>query len=300
MEVCVETLLLDRADARFRGELLARLGGLQVGQRLRLADALSGLPSRQGPGADALHPQPALTQFANCSIRAADVDEDTRTVALSFSSEQPYERWWGVEILGHAPGEVDMSWIASGRAPVLSDHDPRRQVGVVAKARIGNDRRGKASVRFSRGARADEEYQDVLDGVRVNVSVGYEIRELELVKQDGELKTYRVTDWRPIEVSLVSIPADTTVGVGRQAQQPKDARTKVQASASGVKIMETNDVISERERASSIMQLATRHNLRELGERAIAGGTSLELFRGLVLDHLHQQGSDRPGGRQLS
>jgi hypothetical protein len=55
----------------------------------------------------------------------------------------------------------------------------------------------------------------VLDGIRRNASVGYVIHELVLEKQEGDLYTYRVTDWEPLEGSLVSIPADPSVGVGR-------------------------------------------------------------------------------------
>src|SRR5262245_27593761 len=114
------------------------------------------------------------------------VNKDARTVELSFSSERAeVPRWYGLEILGHGSGECDLSFLASGRAPLLVDHNRREQIGVVESARIDNaDRTGRAVVRFGKGARADQEFQDVVDGIRTNISCGYEVKELQLVKAD--------------------------------------------------------------------------------------------------------------------
>jgi hypothetical protein len=60
----------------------------------------------------------------------------------------------------------------------------------------------------------------VLDGIRVNASVGYIIHDLVLEKQEEDVATYRVTDWEPLEGSLVAVPADPTVGVGRELEPP--------------------------------------------------------------------------------
>lgn len=298
-----------RADARGRAELLAALATLQIGQRLCVAEVTRAVevdPDAGGiGGGERATPVPDLIEYTTGAIRAAEIDEETREVDVSFSSETPYLRWWGEEILGHADGECDLSWLASGRAPVLADHDPGTQIGVVRSALIGRDRRGRSRWRFGKSARAEQELQDVKDGVRVNVSVGYEIRELELVKQEGDVRTYRVTDWAPLEESTVSIPADMSVGIGRSAVEdlplpkPRKERTmdktddpvdleKVRAEAREAAIK------GEHERAKAIMALATRHNMRELGDKAIADGVSLELFRGCMLDELHKKGSDKP------
>lgn len=303
---------LDRASETFRTEFRAALEQLQVGERIRVGDVVGALPSSQ-PAQGERAEQPAVVQFLGSRIGREAIDEEGRTVALSFSSEEPYERWWGIEVLGHQRGEVDINWVGSGRAPLLADHDTRQQIGVVLSAELGTDRRGLASVRFGKNARAQQEWQDVLDGVRVNVSVGYEIRELELVKQEGEVKTYRVTDWQPLEVSLVSIPADMTVGVGREGGLELNPPAVVPAAAKPVKLKETAmpeitlaDVTvaetaareaaqkTERERAAGILELGTRHNMRQIAEEHIHKGTSLELFRGLMLDELHKRGSDKP------
>lgn len=145
------------------------------------------------------------------------VDADSRTVKLAFSSEEPYDRWWGREILDHGKKSVRLDRIKSG-GPLLCDHDARDIVGVIESVSIDGDLVGRAVVRFGKSERAEEVYQDVLDGIRRNISVGYVIHKAQLVETGDEaIETYRVDDWEPYEVSLVSIPADTTVGVGRAA-----------------------------------------------------------------------------------
>jgi HK97 family phage major capsid protein len=136
---------------------------------------------------------------------------------FSFSSEEPYERWFGIEVLGHDDGEVRMDWINSGNAPLLLQHDHDRQIGVIESARINNGR-GTAVVRFGKSALAQEIRQDVDDGIRTNVSVGYRINDMKLVRTaETGTDEYRVTDWMPFEVSSVSVPADMSVGTNRAA-----------------------------------------------------------------------------------
>lgn len=296
-----------RADAPGRAELLAALGALKVGERLRLADVTRAIVIADDavPETGERATAPGLVEYTTGAIRADQVDEDTREVDVAFSSETPYPRWWGIEVLGHAAGECDLEWANSGRAPVLADHDTCQQVGVILNAQIGRDRRGRSRWRFGKSARAEQELRDVKDGVRVNVSVGYEISELELVKQEGDERTYRAVKWRPLEESTVSIPADMTVGIGRSIVEelpppkPRKERTmdktddpvdldKVRAEAREAAIK------AEQERTKGILALATRHNMRELGERAINDNVSLELFRGVMLDELHKKGSDKP------
>ncbi len=146
----------------------------------------------------------------------AAINEESRTVELAFASETPYERWWGVEILDLAQPSVRLGRLTAG-GPLLMDHDSRDHIGVIESVQIGTDRVGRAVVRFGKSARAEEVFQDVKDGIRRNVSVGYMIHKAVLVEQNEEQDTYRVTDWEPFEVSLVSVPADASVGIGRSA-----------------------------------------------------------------------------------
>jgi len=160
-------------------------------------------------------------------IDSTKVDKEKRTVELAFSSELPVERWWGTEILSHDQGCCDMARLNNG-APLLLDHDMRAQIGVVERASIDPDKVGRAIVRFGNGPRAQEIFQDVMDGIRSKVSVGYSINTMLLEEMDGDPdddddmeETYRAVNWMPYEISLVSIPADDTVGIGRGIDQKK-------------------------------------------------------------------------------
>jgi HK97 family phage major capsid protein/HK97 family phage prohead protease len=144
----------------------------------------------------------------------AAINERERTVEIAFSSEAPVDRWFGTEVLGHEPGNVRLGRLNNGGA-VLMEHDRRDQVGVVVKASVDKDRKGRATIRFGKSARAEEIFQDVKDGIRRLVSVGYRIHKQETENKPGGVETVRVTDWEPYELSLVSIPADDSVGVGR-------------------------------------------------------------------------------------
>jgi HK97 family phage major capsid protein/HK97 family phage prohead protease len=147
------------------------------------------------------------------------IDEEARTVELSFSSEVEVERWFGIEILGHAAGEVDMSRL-NDKAPVLWMHNWDDQRGVVDSASVA-DRKGRALLRFSRSEDGSELFQDIIDGIVTKVSVGYLVNDLKLVEERDGVDVYRITNWQPYEISMVSVPADNSVGVGRSAEKPQ-------------------------------------------------------------------------------
>jgi HK97 family phage major capsid protein len=248
---------------------------------------------------------PAINRRAHRMARfeRASLDADARTVELAFSSEEPIERVWGVEILGHDPGEMDDSWIGSGQAPLLMDHDPRDQVGVVESVTIGPDRKARARVRFGRSARAEEVMQDVADGIRANVSVGYELLRVVPVKEEkGKPTVYRATRWRPLEVSLVSVPADMTVGVGRAGDLPpipdepktEEARMSDPIAVQAPEAPKDNPeaaAAAERRRRDEIMALAEIANQRDLGVTLVLEGASVAEARERILA---ARGAPRP------
>ncbi len=300
-----------RADAPGRVQLLAALGQLQPGQRLRLADVLR---ARADAAADAPaddagqraeEPPPLLADYSSTALRAAQIDPETREVELSFSSETPYERWWGVEILGHKAGEIDLSWMASGRAPFLSNHRTDQQIGVVTRAWLDNKTsRARAVVRFGRSELAEEEMVDAQDNIRVNVSVGYEIRELELVKKDGDVSTYRVTDWLPHECSLVSIPADMTVGLGRSVDAETTAPATVPATPRETRKEQTMSQVEEKPLAGEALFKANVATIQRLAKAygtwlkptdvadAIAGGADTQRFNDLIMERMQSGATD--------
>lgn len=161
--------------------------------------------------------------FTAATIDRSAVDEEARTVELAFSSETPVDRPFGREVLDHTPDSVDLSRLNDG-APLLLEHDRSQQVGVIESARVDVDRIGRAVVRFSKSALGNEIFQDVKDGIRRLVSVGYTVGEFANEKAEAGLDTLRAINWQPLEISLVSIPADATVGVGRHAEKPTDSK----------------------------------------------------------------------------
>lgn len=158
-------------------------------------------------------------------------NEEARTVELSFSSEtRDVVRWFGIEVLGHGPGEVRLDRINTG-GPVLVDHQGD-QVGVVERAWIDEPtRKGRALVRFSRSERGEEVFRDVLDDIRQNVSFAYDVYRyiLEEEGKNGVPDVLRAVDWEPIEISIVSTPADISVGVGRSHQYAEPREIEIYA-----------------------------------------------------------------------
>ena len=215
------------------------------------------------------------------------VDAGKRRVKVAVSSEEPVERSFGIEILDHKPDSIDLSFLNSGRAPLLLDHDPTKQIGVVESVTLdGLARRLRATVRFGKNGLAKEVFDDVEDSIRGNISVGYQINKLEKEGKD----TFRAVSWMPMEVSIVSIPADRTVGVGRSAAD--DLTTTVNATPIKEATMAEFDmdaVKAEAARTASketaeMFRLAAAHNKRELADKAVAAGRSLAEFRGELLD----------------
>jgi HK97 family phage major capsid protein len=245
-------------------------------------------------------------------FRAADIgkiDAEKRTAELAFSSETPVDRGYMIEILDHGKDSVDMGWVVSGRAPLLADHDPTSQIGVVESAEIGKDRVGRAVVRFGKGVQADAYFQDVVDGIRTCISVGYSIDHVILEEETDASVTYRVMKWKPLEISLVSIPADQTVGIGRSEGEQSDQspikttpqslekRTMEPAQTGAANanpappaiIVDPDKVRAETQkneltRIREIQALGIRHNFQDKAQEFIGSGKSVDEFRTLVLD----------------
>lgn len=252
------------------------------------------------------------------------VDREARTVELAFASEDTVvPRWFGGEVLDHSKGAVRLDRI-NDKGPLLMDHDGRRQVGVVDSAALDTDKISRAVVRFSRSAAAEEVFQDVLDDIRVHVSVGYRVHKMILDRSsDEEGDIYRVTDWEPYEISLVSVPADHTVGVGRAApdhEQEYDIIIEAHRAASEETAMpqQTQDTpatppapapldVRAIENQTREREITRIRDLESAGQRysdyggvdlareSIRAGETLEQFRAKILDRLPRAGEAGSG-----
>jgi HK97 family phage prohead protease len=154
------------------------------------------------------------------------VDEEKRTAEVSFSSEEPYQRWDGLEILDHSDGCVDLSRLKNIGC-VLFNHDSNQVIGQILKADI-KDKRGIATIKFDDDEASDVIFQKVKSGTLKGLSVGYRTLTIERVPANKKSSDGRFTGpcyiakrWMPYEISIVSVPADATVGVGRSDEGQK-------------------------------------------------------------------------------
>lgn len=163
------------------------------------------------------------TMFREMMLNRAQIKDD-RTVELSFSSETPYERWFGNEILSHDPGAVDLSRLQD-IGVLLFNHNSNMPIGQVVSVELDEaSRKCKATVRFDTDEAAETIYQKVQSGTLKGVSVGYRVAVWEEVGANAMSTNGRFTGpcsvavkWMPYEISIVSVPADANVGVGRAA-----------------------------------------------------------------------------------
>jgi len=252
---------------------------------------------------------------------SARAEGENMTFSFSFSSESPVERYdfwtderW-IEVLGHGDAEVDLSRLNSG-APVLLNHsiDVSRinSVGVTTGARIEHGR-GIVDVKMSRRADVSGILTDIKDGILPNVSVGYRILERTLVKEspDGP-PTYRVTKWEPLEVTLADVPADATVGIGRNLNLDEVTMTtkKPEAAAAehdggtienraapspaiapvDTKALRAEATGAERKRINDIITLSRTLDLgQEFCDKSIEDGLSIDAARAIAIERIAEK-----------
>ena len=237
-------------------------------------------------------------QYRDVEI-ALDGSSDERKVSLAFSSEEPVRRSYGMEILDHSHGAIVMDYMRSG-APLLVGHNCDDQVGVVESVEIGDDRVGRAVVRFGRSKRANEIFNDVTDGIRKFISVGYDV--LKVVKEGDDI--YRAVSWMPVEISIVPVPADVTVGIGRSVvnevvneveiienkkekrsiEMPTENKDIKAEYESALKEARKSAAQDERSRVAEMIELGERFNAVGLAREHISKGKNINAFRSALLE----------------
>jgi HK97 family phage major capsid protein/HK97 family phage prohead protease len=230
-------------------------------------------------------------KYKRSEVVEVEAIED-RTFEFPFSSEYPVARYFGNEILSHEPKAADLSRL-NDSAPLLFNHNPDRVIGVVERAYIdGKRRRGYARVRFSRNAFAQEVLSDVKDGILRNVSFGYSIDKME-ERGSGD---FVATAWSPYEISVVSVPADKTVGIGRSLEPTDDAASAaptpdplpvMETTTPDLAVVRAEAAEAERSRISDISALCDKHNMADLGRQLIESGRSIDEARAAVLDKMN-------------
>jgi HK97 family phage major capsid protein/HK97 family phage prohead protease len=247
---------------------------------------------------------------------------DERTFEFPFSSEYPVSRYFGTEVLSHDSQAPNFMRLNDG-APFLFNHNPDKVLGVVERAYLDEDRkRAYAKIRFSRSDFAKQYLDDVKDGILRGISFGYSIDEVEQ-RQEGVL----ATSWTPHELSLVSIPADPTIGIGRsllseepampESSQPEDTtitneapvekqetRSAVTTASTPAPAMEEQtpnlEVIrseakkAEKDRVAAINALGAQHRMADLAQELIDGDNSVDEARAAFLEKLGTRQVEQP------
>jgi hypothetical protein len=248
------------------------------------------------------------TTERRANVARGSYDPDTGTFTAVAATATPVRRnaYSGPvdEVLSLDPNSVRLGRLRSGRAPLLDSHyagSVPDQIGVITGARID---RGQLLVDVKLSDRNDNLMSqiraDLTSGILRNVSVGYRVHASEEAKgRNGTPRIVR-TDWEPMEVSLVSIPADSNSYVRG-------------ASVKGNEMDPENDIIEagEAERAETTLtpaapgrrahSMSDRH-VREatrlaakygvdttILQRHIDEGSSLDEFRGFVLNRAADQ-----------
>lgn len=163
-------------------------------------------------------------EFNPATIRAIEGEGNERKFILSFSSEEPYSRYWGNEILDHSPAAADLTRL-NEIGVLLFNHNRDKVLGKVNRAWIENQR-SMAEVEFDEDEESELVFKKVKNGTLKGVSIGYKIDAIEEVSQGKVSSDGRFAgpcgvarQWMPYEISIVSVPADATVGVGRSSEE---------------------------------------------------------------------------------
>jgi HK97 family phage major capsid protein/HK97 family phage prohead protease len=173
-------------------------------------------------------------------------DEPMR-MSFPVSSETPIDRYYGTEVLSHAAKAVRMDRFNAGAVPLLFNHDWNDPIGMIDRAWLDGKRLWVDAHLFATDRAA--EIAQMVDGGLRNVSIGYEV---DTMSEDTKTSTYTATEWGVLEVSLVTVPADASVGIGRAADdQAKTVRLVREVSPPAARQSQENATMAETTTASA-------------------------------------------------
>ena len=199
-------------------------------------------------------PKTGIQQVRVIPAQIRAVDDDSRTVELSFSSEQSYPRWFGQEILSHDAGAIDLARLMDvGTVLFAHGRDPnygKMPVAKMNKAWVDEkEHKAKANITFDDDEDSEKLYQKVRKEVIKGVSVGYTVSNWEEViagktSTNGRFKgpAYIAIKWEPIEISIEPTPADPSVGVGRNIEDDPLFPSQDMGSGGGIRSITENQL----------------------------------------------------------
>ena len=266
------------------------------------------------------------TNIRSLRIETVTENDSENKLVFSCASPTPYTREYEDliyrEVLEISENAIDFTRLVDQRSPLLFEHDMEKQIGVVDRAFI-KDEKLYVSVRFSRSKFAQEILADIRDDIRRNVSIGYIVNDYQMVENENDIPTMIVKNFTIYEVSIVSAPADPFVGVNRSLSKEEKMENKenieevktqedvvVEAvdETKACKVDETKEVVEEtveetpvdenvneeeqvveepikeemNDEAEEIRAAGELAGEEELAEECIKGKKSLEDFKNLV------------------
>ena len=266
-----------------------------------------------------------LPRLREAAVSADGINAETRTVTLSFASEEPCPDFWGdPEILRCNETAADISRFANGVMPVLYNHNRNEVIGKPNRIWFENGK-AYAEIQFDEDEESTRIWNKVQSGSLRGVSVGYRVKEYRFIKK-GEMSAdgiqgpaYIAERWEVYEISIVSMPADSSVGVGRslnidevlkiinksggknmeentwqnpqnEEQQQKQAPAVVTPPAVSAVDVEAERAAAqkaERERCAEINALCGKFEIDS--KRFIESDMSIDQVRAAVLEELEQR-----------
>jgi HK97 family phage major capsid protein/HK97 family phage prohead protease len=242
-----------------------------------------------------------IRMFEGSSFKRAESTEfaeaEDRTLEFPFASEMPVERYFGMEVLSMDEKAMDLSRLNDG-APLLYQHDADRIVGVVERAYI-KDKRGYAKVKLANNELGREMQDLVKDGIIRNVSFGYRINDMEEDKSTKPV-TYRATSFQPFEISLVTVPADQTVGIGRAFTQNEGMSTASAVTSSptisnmeeqtpNLELLRAEASDAKAKEAAEMLALGKRTQNVDLAQDFVMNSRSLDELRSALIEKMGSQ-----------
>lgn len=243
------------------------------------------------------------------TLDRAGIDRDLRTIPAALSSEYPVRRYYGNEVLVHSADAINLERAADGLS-MLWNHNTDLPIGIVESIKLDTDGKLRGRLRFSNNSKASEVWNDVSDGFLKDISISYSVDKWE---EEAGGDTVRVTRWTLLEASVVTVPADHTVGMNRSLTGVKPMTDETKPENSGttetaapivdITKMRREHVIAKKAGAAEAItaerqRIADLHELWELPliprndfydglrARAIDEGWSLEGARKILMDVL--------------
>ena len=222
------------------------------------------------------------------------VEKEDRTIEFPFASEEPVARYFGMEVLEMSEKAMDLSRLNDG-APLLYQHDADRIVGVVKRAYI-KDKRGYAEVKLANNELGREMQELIKDGIIRNVSFGYKINEMEEDKSTSPV-TYRATSFQPFELSLVTVPADNSVGIGRSfvhnetvstasAVTSTPANSAMEEQTPDLELLRAEASEAKAKEAAEMLALGKRTQNIELAQEFIMNSRGIDELRSALIEKM--------------